>query len=59
MFPTKLGIASLRQTKRLRKKTGQKRSVKRGARHGFCMGLFCISGVFADLASGEFEKKVF
>src|SRR6218665_2447871 len=32
MLPTRLGMASLRQTSRLRRKTGQKRSDRMGAR---------------------------
>jgi hypothetical protein len=35
MLPTKLGNASLRQTSKLRRKTGQKRQLSCGRRQGF------------------------
>src|SRR5450830_821834 len=62
MLPTRLGMASLRQTSRLRKNTGQKRSDSSGARHTLwtlaMLVLVCMLCILPDLAAGEFEEQI-
>src|SRR4051794_26120093 len=56
MLPTTLGTASLRQTSRLRRTTGQKRGVMRGAAYSEVS--ISGSGVVADLPAGELQEQI-
>src|SRR4051794_17941648 len=56
MLPTTLGTASLRQTSRLRRTTGQKRGVMRGAAYSEVS--ISDSGVVADLPASELQEQI-
>src|SRR4051794_3098022 len=57
MLPTRLGIASLRQTSKLRRNTGHQRKDRSGARQ-IDSALMAVSSFLPYLSSGQLQEQI-